>query len=402
MKLVIDGNSLLNVVASSALYKTKDKGGDLARPFFRVHDKLVIKDDSSEYFNAQLYKYISSIVNGLTYVDEVFFAIDSLSWRKLYVEKYFEVISSRVDFDKDKKNGYKGNRKKDGEFKEQLIALVKYLSNETLLNLCKNVQGSHIISVKGLEGDDIVYSLVNKLKVNNDVIIWSNDSDLHQLIEDNVYVIGSNDIKTKQRKLFRAEKSNTVTPSMDFDFNMTNIDQVFSNLIAKCKYIETLVDPIYEVFTKILCGDKGSDNIPCIFSVKKIKTEKDGTTTESIVNVTQKKYSDKIFTYLLEEKNYTKYDIISKIDLFDEQLFKDIAFKTCELFDIELEENYRDVIRNLKFNIRLIRLSDSCIPKELLVYLDSLIIFNDENHRFNVSNFNNYISTKKYMNYDKT
>jgi 5'-3' exonuclease len=390
MKLVIDGNSLLSVVASVAIHTSNNQ--NLERPFFRVQDKLIIKDDASEYYNAQLYKYLSSILFGLSFVDNIYIAVDSVSWRKFYFKKYAELFKARPDY-KDFEIGYKGHRKTDTENKEQLKELVKYLSNETLHDLARRIPGIQIISVKGLEGDDIVYTLANRFKKEDDVIVWTNDSDIHQIIDSNVYVIGSNDHVTKKRKLFRLKQNvnldNTSNMCMNFDFKMNGIDKVFDDLLKRGIYIENISNPKYEIFSKIICGDKSSDNIPSVFC-------KD--VGDKLVNVTKVRHFDKVYNFLIQEKKYTDDYIISKLDQLDFGFFKEVADKLCDILKLNSEDFSKTIVDCINFNTRLIRLSHTCIPEDLMNYLESII---DENQKytkqFNNSIFYEYIGTKKYM-----
>lgn len=403
MKLVIDGNSLLNVVVSGSLHSSTDTNTN--RPFFRVHDKWVIKDDAAEYYNAQIYKYLLSILNGLSYVDYICVAIDSVSWRKFFYKKCMEHFKDRPDFDTISL-GYKGNRSKSSsETKDQIKELVNYLSKDTLLTLSKKVPGIQLVSVKGLEGDDIVYILADHYKKFDDVVVWTNDSDItDQVLDKNVFVIGSNDQKTKKRKLYRIQpnrvdcdsnKSENTEMNLNFidnSFNQNDLNSIFDNLIKRGFYIDIPINPKYETFNKILCGDKSSDNIAPSFCIINPKTNK-------IVNLTRVKYSDKIYNHLKENLDLTDDDILDKFDKFDDNIIDEISKQICILFKIEESDNINQIKRYIKFNIRMIRLSKNTIPEELTGYLYECIKYFN-NSKFYLDSYVSYINNKKYINND--
>jgi 5'-3' exonuclease len=392
MILIIDGNSLLNTI-SSVMLRSKGKS-DIERPFFRVYDKWVIKDSAAEFYESALYRYISSILYSLKFVDKIYITVDSKSWRKFYFAKYMKQFINRDDYN-DICFGYKGKRDKTGEFKEQLNELVKYLSRDTLSEFSRKVEGVRIVSVDGLEGDDLVYYLTSYFKKNNDVVVWTNDSDLHQVIDNNVYVIGSND-SDKKRKLFRLNenKQDIINTSdifnFDLSYNMDSISTIFNGLIESGKYVENNVDLVYDIFTKILCGDKKSDNIPPVYN--KLKNGKP-------VNVTQVRISDKIFNKLKKELNYTDSEILHKIDSFCPEFIKYISKQICTMFDIPNDDKYDDVFDMIYnciiFNTKLIRLSDTTIPIEFLKYLDSIMVnYIESDTNFFMQNYLNFIKTK--------
>ena len=156
LKLVIDGNSLLNVITTATIYSSKN--ADLSRPFYRVMDKWAIKSTSAEYYDSQLYRYLSGILRSFPGIDGVYIASDSMSWRKVFYKNMIKMFEGRADYS-DIETGYKGKRKIDNEQKQQNIELIKYLTSETLFRLSQKIPGLSLIGVKGLEGDDIVYRL---------------------------------------------------------------------------------------------------------------------------------------------------------------------------------------------------------------------------------------------------
>ena len=387
MILIIDGNSLLNVVTTSTIYSSNNS--DLSRPFFRSMDKWVIKSTSAEYYDSQIYRYLLGIITSFPYITSIYIASDSTSWRKIYYKKKLSLFEGRPDYSSIE-SGYKGNRKIDSEQKEQNIELIKYLTSETILRLSQKIPGINLISVKGLEGDDIVYRLVERLKQNQDVVVWSNDSDLHQLLDKNVFVIGSFDKTTKARRLFQLNEEVEETKSnnrvMTFNFidnkNENNTKNVITSLIQRGFYSNNYCDPHYDLITKILCGDKKSDNIPPVFSFCR-----DG----KVTNLTQVKFSDKIYEYL-KGAGYTGKTIVDGFKTYDSSIMTMIIEKICELFKVSYNEYSSKIEEYLKFNIRMIILDKNMIPTQILEYLDEVIDYIENKHSaFNEAEYRNFV-----------
>lgn len=387
LKLVIDGNSLLNVITTATIYSSSNS--DLSRPFYRSLDKWVIKTTSAEYYDSQLYRYLINVINSFPGIDGVYFACDSTSWRKIYYKKKLQIFEGRPDYS-DIELGYKGKRKIDTEQKQQTIELIKYLTSETLLRLSQKIPGFHLISVKGLEGDDVVYRLANNLKKNDDVVIWSNDSDLHQLLDKNVCIIGSFDPKTNAKRLFRIEEKEE-NPAinerkMTFNFASGNsgsgMKQTIDYLVQRGFYSNNYCDPYYDIMTKILCGDKASDNVPPSFAISH---------NGKVVNLTKAKYSDKIFEYL-KEFGYTAKTIVDGFRTYEPGLMTKISEKVCELFKVSYNEYGPKFEEYLKFNIRMILLDENMIPTQILEYLDDVIAYiGSKNETFNSELFKSFV-----------
>ena len=228
------------------------------------------------------------------------------------------------------------------------------------------------------------------MKVDNEVIVWSNDSDIHQILDEKVTIIGSNDKKTNARRMFHLDeklmpKVEAKCPNKTQVFDFRNISLGFSvdSLVQRGIYSLNFCDPYKDLFTKILCGDKKSDNIPPAFS-KRI----DG----KIVNLTKARYSDHIFL-MLTNMGYTGKKIIEGFKVYDKQLLDSIVTKICEQFSVDYYEFGEKIMSYLKFNIRLILLDKNMIPKELMDYLDKITDYIQGNKEvFYIDQFANYIN----------
>jgi 5'-3' exonuclease len=180
-----------------------------------------------------------------------------------------------VDYEGDK-FAYKGTRKDrkcNFDIEEFHVVFEDFLS-------IMREKGLYVITIPGVEGDDILYFLSRALLENSQSsMILSSDSDLLQLVktkEDGsfVYVYDSNKQKKKHFTDVEVMDPTVVEEEpkdgMEFIFNLT-VDDVKGGVSS----VEKVVSQAYEVIspgragmTKILAGDSG-DNVPsCMYYVK--------------------------------------------------------------------------------------------------------------------------------------
>jgi len=173
MDLLIDGNALLNVTTNVVIYSIRNNS-NFDMSYITAGDRMILKDSSKQFFKNFILKYLTSIITPLRQVlDNVYFAFDSVSWRKFYVEKYFQRHEEVPGFK------YKGHRKTD-DHKRELFMFFAYFNDEILPELLA-IDGIHSIKVKGAEGDDII-AVLNDL-LHYDKVIWTVDSDINQFVK---------------------------------------------------------------------------------------------------------------------------------------------------------------------------------------------------------------------------
>jgi len=142
--------------------------------------------------------------------------------------------SQKPTFRSEEFSNYKAQRKEmDADLKVQIPLIFKSLD---LLNITK-------INCEGYEADDVIGTLVEKLKKENQVFIVSNDKDMWQLIDDNVFVLVPNSKGTFE-KIDALEANNR----LEFDK-------------------QHLID------FKALRGDV-SDNIPGVYGIGEVTAKK--------------------------------------------------------------------------------------------------------------------------------
>jgi hypothetical protein len=204
--------------------------------------------------------------------------------------------------------------------------------------------------VNGAEGDDIIAYLCDSIK--GDIMIYTVDQDIKQKVSNssrNIIVIVPKQM-SKHKKVFIPETFNPELAEEEEDnfFSLneshitgSKIDKIIENLVKK-DYVEYRVDPIEEVFQKILRGDK-SDNISKINSITPTKARK-------IIDAINLQFGE------------TSLDLL---DNFDESLFNFILSQIETLNKIKESDKLEEIRKHLIFNTRIIRLSVKVFPEEI-------------------------------------
>lgn len=252
---------------------------------------------------------------------------------------------------------YKGNRTKNetidwdevynlfGEFTDYLAKL-----------------GVEFAKVEGAEADDLIYAWRSQLNAEGEnVIIWSGDKDLMQLVcylpSENSYTLWYDSVHKKLgvypgfiKWLESINKGVDVTDV----FSMGNIDPTADNLNnfiknSNAKVIDVFADEF--VFHKILTGDKG-DNIKSVVTWE--KTSKTGVTRNYSVS---DRMSQKVLEKFKKELNYGNF--ITPY-FFNEECINDIVFL---IKDVVKQGTIQEIQTNLLRNIKLILLNPNTIPQ---------------------------------------
>lgn len=281
--------------------------------------------------------------------DNIYFCSDcGHSWRKDLLDKE-----------------YKCTRKKDDKIDWDMCFREYNIFKEKL----KRVKGINVIEKDKLEGDDIICYLVresNKLGYSNFII--SRDQDIQQVVEFDLekdYINFVWNYNKRYEKVFVPNNYNVFKNKLKSSvencslFDMNNDSEIFDIIkeISRCaELIEISKDEI--LFNKLVSGDKG-DNVPSVLKLKKGKIDP---TANGIGLKTA-------------EKIYGKY-----VDLYDDVFeFNSEDFLNKAVVAIALQKKVKDddikehIKKNLKQNIRLVKLDDENLPSDLLEYLETNI-----------------------------
>jgi len=353
MDLIIDGNAFINVaisVTKSVSFKDKRTGDAYYVNDLFNDGSFILKEHIKVSFRNFCFTYFNSLIAPIgSSLDRVHFVFDSKSWRKEYVSSFFEkssfkTSSAPVEF------SYKGKRKYD-DYQYLFFDYFQQVIIPALSTKC----GVNYYRFKGTEGDDIIAYLCDH--ISSDILIYPVDQDLKQLVgrsDKNVLLIVPKQM-SKTKKLF---VSNTVIPELaedeteDFfslnDSHITgsSVEKLIKNLKSK-DYAECVVDPIDEILSKILLGDK-SDNIPKLINMTPSKAKK---VISSI--------SEKFGSLLLDQ-----------LDDLDETFLNSLLDEIVAVNKTKDQDKIDETREHLIFNIKIIRLSTKVFPDEILEVLD--------------------------------
>jgi len=285
-------------------------------------------------------------------IDNIIFCADGGSWRtKVEIPKCLHHDELGTDAE------YKGTRTRSDEINWDMI----FNSYEELLSLFEQF-GITACREKDIEGDDWIYYWSKYLNENGtNVIIWSKDNDLKQLVKMN------ND---KCFTFWWNKDSGFITPvyeddNISFMFNMSynENEAILTSLQKHCSKI-TQINPKEIVIDKILKGDN-SDNITPVFLRKSKSTSE-----------RKFKISTKDIDYDLDWNNDTEVE--------------NFITKTANLknYKDRCIDNIPDMIEHFKYNRQLIVLEDKSYPD----YVKD--IFNEHKEYFisnNISELESYL-----------
>ena len=347
MDLLVDGNAILNVVTNVVVYTLRnDSNFDLS--YIMTGDKMILKDSSKRYFRNFILKYLTSVITPLRHVlKNVYLTFDSTSWRKYYVNKYFERHVEIPGFT------YKGHRKTD-DHKRELFMFFDYFHDEILPELTV-LPGIHTLKIKGTEGDDIIAVLAGLLEC--DKVIWTVDSDLNQLVRNDAnftVILGPKNRNNKLRRLVLPVGYDKPKGLLDFSVDNYGISQFGKYLVAEKEYEATVIEVNDFTLRKIVMGDAKSDNIPSIY----VKASKSGRR----MSITDR-MADRIFAEV--EKEYERGRWVELTDARDTNFISKVIAATAEVVGAK-ESEMAEMTDNFELNCRLIRLSPHMIPPEMV------------------------------------
>ncbi len=274
-------------------------------------------------------KSMSIMLRNIPQIDNIIFVADGGSWRNT-----IEVPS----FLKRDHVTYKGNREKDNDLNWDLV-FKTYDDFVSTLSKC----GICVSREKGIEGDDwCAYWSKTLNSKNTNVIIWSADRDLTQLVK--------TDPKTKcfticwNKNYMTMELVEHNPDDMDFffGFDTTANQNLIENISMKAKDIHE-IRPIEVVIDKIVRGDAGDNILPIV--LKKGKT------------------SGKTFRVATKELDFNM-DITNENHVC--QWVDDLMMKKTWQGKVYSDKSEEDVIDHFEYNKRLVWLNEDMYPEEIL------------------------------------
>jgi len=309
LTLLIDGNWLL--MSRLSVLQTR----------YSDDDKLC-KD-----LKLMMIRSINIVLKQFTEIDNIIFVSDGGSWRnKLQIPDFLQ-------------EEYKGNRVKDESINWDMI----FDTYEDFSNKLKSC-GITVCKEPNLEGDDWMWYWSNKLNSEGtNVIIWSRDKDLTQLIKinkDYCFTV----CWTKDTGVVTVH---TDEEEMDFFFNeqYSENEKIYHSLLDKAKESKE-INPHEVIIDKIIRGDKG-DNILPIIQKKSSKGDK-------VFRVSQK-------------------DINSELDFNNEEEYKTYLTNLLnqKSYKGKVDKSLEQIIKHFEYNRQLVVLQKESYPEEVLKIFDN-------------------------------
>lgn len=246
--IVMDGNNLIHKIVHAT-----------GVTFVEDYEK-----DKRNYWNSLSMTFAAMVRDHADYIDKIFVARDHRSWRKsahVVLPKSREVLS---------KTEYKENR----TAVEGINWSAAYDITDEFLESVKAKYGVKILRIEGAEADDLMF-VFSKLMESNyrKTIIWTNDSDMNQLLSD--YVLQYRHVNSESRVLVVTKSVNEKYKELSEMLYGGGVDKSLK-IWQNCDRVDC-VNPVQGLFTKLVYGDS-KDNVPPLFEWKSIDNKNEGKT----------------------------------------------------------------------------------------------------------------------------
>lgn len=281
-----------------------------------------------------LYDKFTEILNEILAVSETsknVLALEFGSWRKALT------------------TAYKSSRKADNKIDWSVVKDAQKQFTSTIRNF-----GFNVFFGKDLEADDIIYKTVDKYQNTDNIVIFSSDRDLTQLLYNKA-----------DKSCIQIDLINRVI----FVENATQPNYEISSFIAKTAKLFRLsithVDTNNTIIEKICCGDD-SDDIPSIYTYQK----------ETKAGVRNYKFTAKKLESAIAKQ------ATPKITKFGHYLFTDYEYKQSLLnavlkilqdTEASKDANFYKLLETYDLNTRLVWLNDSSYDATLLQVLETSV-----------------------------
>jgi len=318
-------------------------------------------------FTASLNSSIINIWNTFEpYVDNIIFVTDGYSWRKEIPAHRPYYLEPNVVF------GYKEQRKAKKE--ESSINYDNF--NELYRDFIESLKSKMIVfDVEGLEGDDLLMLIANKLKDNQEIelITFCTDGDLMQIVKRNSMLMRN--IKSKEAPfgefvlsylkycdIYEQDaKTQLLGGGVDVGFYKKLFGLSFNNASSVDRTLHrgiNIATPFKVALVKSICGDK-KDNLFSILGWK-----------SSTGNLNYK-ITEKHIEKALEKHKYKLTENVCQQILVDKDLLVNLMISlkdVCKQPNADLKEMGAHLKHNLKMNV----LAISNVPEKYLLNFEEV------------------------------
>lgn len=296
-----------------------------------MQNRFASEEDLVKDLKIMMVKSINVMLRTFPSIDNVIFVADGGSWRnQIEIPQFLQKEGIK----------YKGNREKDPSINWDII----FGAYEDFVALLKE-NGICVAKEKQVEGDDWCWYWSTKLNSQDtNVIIWSADKDLTQLVKINpdnkVFTICWN----KNRMVTDCNDSDVKNDVMFlFNTDIATNESLYDGIASKSKKIVKIY-PSDVVIDKIIRGDAGDNVMPILTKVKNTRTYK--VTTKDI-------------DFCLD---FTNPDFIQS---YLHQLMNSKSWKG------KTDKPFNDVYQHFIYNRQLVWLNNKSYPKEILDKMNS-------------------------------
>lgn len=310
LSLIVDGNWLLMSRLSILRMRLKDE------------DKLL------KELKIMMIKSMNVMMRNFPQIDNIIFVADGGSWRNgLAIPSFLK---------KDHIT-YKGNREKDKDLDWDKV----FATYDEFVDTLRE-SGICVSREKGVEGDDWCAYWSKTLNAKNtNVIIWSADRDLTQLVKINPKTKCFTICWNKNYMTMELVEHNSDDMDFFFDFDNTTNQQLLENISIKAKDIHE-IHPMDVVIDKIVRGDAGDNILPIV--MKKGRS------------------SDKLFRVATKELDLSM--DITRLDEITAWVDELLSKKTWQgKVDGKTEDQ---IVEHFEYNRQLVWLDPSSYPDEIL------------------------------------
>lgn len=240
LTLVIDGNWLLMSRLAS------------------MHNLFVERDSAAgKKLQSQMCRSINRMLRQFPDIDNIIFVMDGGSWRKNIEQP--ECITIYND-------GYKAQRQREQDIDWGQV-FGAYAEFGARLKSYSNIT---VLQEKNVEGDDWCWWTSNALNANNtNVIVWSGDKDLTQLVRtDTASGVFTVVISTRGRNtsLTREKTGNNIEYDISKLFGNTLYEpntKLLAKISGACSKVNT-INPDFVVIDKVFRGDVSDNVMPAV------------------------------------------------------------------------------------------------------------------------------------------
>lgn len=311
-------------------------------------------------FNAELWNVLISDIEAFSpYITNVVFVADNSTWRKSVIpfNPYHVKEGSRVGY-KETREDKKNNLPYDyTTFKNVYHSFLTELSNSGMVP---------VIDIKGLEGDDNIMLVADKMKGKGNCIIFGSDIDVSQVVKDNVFYYRHIVSKDAPEGEFMVSR-NTYDIMFNQDIksrllggsNLSYINSLMSFSFDDKKPVRRekdtgirVAEPFKTALIKVITGDKKDNIFPLLGWDASTGTRKFGVTENHLSKVLKLhglELTEEVCISLLKDKEMM------------ENLLVGLRSETGQVDNVKMDS----LFNHFKHNMRMKFLNVSFTPQDI-------------------------------------